>query len=134
MKKDINFPQVAGVSLAIARKKNETDHFEWYVYLINKNEHPLFDVLVSSKGYGEKEGNPQKTSTLRHLIRYVAPQSVEVIEPIDPALFHLFNQYWVSYYVGENIYDKKFIFVPDSISDENLISISQLNLEGVLHE
>jgi hypothetical protein len=40
----------------------------------------------------------------------------------------------VSYYIGNQIFDKKFIFVPESIREENLIPIAQLELEGVLHE
>jgi len=133
MKKDIPFIPVNGVSVAVARKKNLTD-YEWYVYIINKNQFPITNILISSKGYGEKEGEVQKTSILRHLIEEMEPQSSAIIEPIDPAVFHLFNEYWVSYYVDGQIYDKKFIFVPDSISDNNLIKISHLELEGVLHE
>ncbi len=43
------------------------------------------------------------------------------------------NQYWVSYYRGQQIFDKKFIFVPDSIVPANLIPIALLGREGVLH-
>jgi len=39
----------------------------------------------------------------------------------------------VSYYLGNQIYDKRFVFVPDSICDENVISIKELGMEGVLH-
>ena len=37
-------------------------------------------------------------------------------------------------HIGDQIFDKKFIFVPDSIVDENLISVPTLGLEGILHE
>jgi hypothetical protein len=134
MKSDIPFYPVEGIQIAIARKKNELEQFEWFVYLLNKNDYPIYDVLVTSKGYGEKEGEEQKTSTLRHMIGYIGPNSNSLIEPIDPALFHLFNQFWVSYYVADQIYDKKFIFVPESITDENIIPISDLDMEGVLHK
>ena len=53
---------------------------------------------------------------------------------ITPDVFHLNNEYWVSYYIGNQIFDKKFIFVPDSIREENLILIENLNLKGILHE
>jgi hypothetical protein len=39
----------------------------------------------------------------------------------------------VSYYRGSQIFDKKFIFVPDSIVPANLIPIALLGREGVLH-
>jgi hypothetical protein len=53
---------------------------------------------------------------------------------ITPDVFHLNNEYWVSYYIGTQLYDKKYVFVPETIQDENLIPIEGLNLEGVLHE
>ena len=56
-----------------------------------------------------------------------------LIEPIDPDLFHLFNEYWVSYYIEEQIYDKKFIFVPDSINISNISFIEMIQKEGILH-
>ena len=59
--------------------------------------------------------------------------STALVEPIDPAVFHLNNEYWVSYYIGTQIYDKRFIFVPDTICEENLSFIPELELKGVLH-
>ncbi|MBY0425998.1 MAG: hypothetical protein K2Q22_10210 [Cytophagales bacterium] len=38
MIKDIEFPKVKGVSVAITRKINELNEPEWTVYLINKND------------------------------------------------------------------------------------------------
>ncbi len=67
------------------------------------------------------------------MFEQVPPKSFVKIEPIDPAIFHIYNEYWVSYYVDRKIYDKKFIFVPDSIVEKNLIYISILDCPGVLH-
>ncbi len=133
MKKDIEIPRVENVTLAIAREKNLLDHYEWKVYLINNNPFPIENTLVASKGYGEKNGELQRTSTLRHFLDMVPAQSATVIEPIDPSVFHLNNEYWVSYYVDTKIYDKKFVFVPDTICDANIILVKELQLEGVLH-
>jgi len=133
MKKDIEIPRVENVTLAIAREKNLLDQYEWKVYLINNNPFPIENTLVASKGYGEKNGETQRTSTLRHFLDRVPAQSTAVIEPIDPSVFHLNNEYWVSYYVGTQIYDKKFVFVPDTICDANISLIKELQLEGVLH-
>ncbi|MCA6378456.1 MAG: hypothetical protein IM574_06725 [Cytophagales bacterium] len=133
MKKDIEIPRVENVTLAIAREKNLLDQYEWKVYLINNNSFPIENTLVASKGYGEKNGETQRTSTLRHFLDRVPAQSTAVIEPIDPSVFHLNNEYWVSYYVGTQIYDKKFVFVPDTICDANISLIKELQLEGVLH-
>ena len=89
----------------------------------------------SRRGYGfDKDGKPIKTSELRHFHKYCAAGEIIKIEMITPEVFYLNNEYWVSYYIGNQIFDKKFIFVPDSIREENLILIENLNLEGVLHE
>jgi hypothetical protein len=133
MIKDIEIPEVKNVTLAVAREKNLLNQDEWKVYLINKNQFPIENTLVASKGYGEKEGEPQRTSTLRHFLETVPAEGVAMVEPIDSKLFHLNNEYWVSYYIGSQIYDRRFIFVPDSICEENLTFIRELDKEGVLH-
>ena len=133
MIKDINIPEVKNVTLAVARRKDDVATAEWKVYLINNNDFPIENTLVSSKGYGEKDGEPQRTSTLRHYLETVGAQSAVLVEPIDPAVFHLNNEYWVSYYVGRQIYDKRFVFVPDAIREENISFIKELEMEGVLH-
>ncbi len=80
-----------------------------------------------------KDGEKQRTSTLRHFLETVPGNSAALIEPIDPAIFHLNNEYWVSYYIGRQIFDKKFVFVPDAIREENISFIKELDMEGVLH-
>ena len=131
MRKDIEVPEVRNVTLAVVNEKVTGDN--WKVYLINNNNFPIENTLVSSKGYGEKEGEKQKTSVLRHFLETVAPHSAALVEPIDPAVFHLTNEYWVSYYIAKQIYDKRFVFVPDTICEENLTFIKELEMEGVLH-
>ena len=133
MMKDIEIPEVKNVTLAIARDKPVGEEGEWKVYLINKNEHPIENTLVASKGYGEKDGEKQQTSILRHFLQTVPPNSAALIEPIDSGVFHLNNEYWVSYYIDKQIFDKRFVFVPDSIREENLTFIKEIEMEGVLH-
>jgi hypothetical protein len=135
MKKDIEFRPVEGVKITIARSFNEANEAEWDVYLINRLKTPINTVFVTSRGYGfDKDGNQVKTSQLRHFHKDVAAEEIIKIEMITPEVFHLNNEYWVSYFVDNQVFDKKFIFVPESIKEENLIHIEQLNLKGVLHE
>ncbi len=134
MKKDINFLPVEGVQIVIARKENLLGEYDWQVFLINQNDVPIKTVFVTSKGYGRKDTEEQKTSTLRHFFVEVLPGKHEVVESILPDVFHLNNEYWVSYFIDEQIFDKKFIFVPDSIVEANLVTVSALGLEGILHE
>ena len=133
MKEDIIRPEVKNVTVAIAKKTNELNTDEWSVYLINQNDHDIENTLVTSTGYGEQGNEVQKTSTLRHFLQTVSANSAALIEPIQEELFHLNNEYWVSYYVESKIYDKKFIFLPETIKDENLTYIKELDAKGILH-
>ena len=132
MKKDIDFAPVTGVKIAIAKKEKETGT-EWSVYLINYNLIELTTVMITSQGYGHMEGELRKTSTLRHLIQELGSNSFARVEPIDPAVFSLTNEFWVSYYILDKIFDKKFIFTPGSFDPAHLRMIPELGLEGILH-
>ena len=133
MMRDIQKPKVRNVTIAVARHHAIGEQDEWKVYLLNQNNFPLENILVASKGYGQKDGEEQKTSVLRHFFDAVEPHSATLIEPIDPNVFHLNNEYWVSYYINREAHDKRFVFVPDSICEQNLTFIKELQTEGVLH-
>lgn len=133
MKRDINFLPVEGVQVVVARKPNELNDYDWQVYLINQNDVSISNVFVTSKGYGRVQEEITKTSTLRHFFVSLQPGEHQVVETIMPEVFHLNNEYWVSYFIDGQIYDKKFIFVPDSITEQHLVKIPALGLEGVLH-
>lgn len=132
MKKDIPFHPATGVDLAIVRDVQHGET-EWSVYLINRNLISLTTVMISSKGYGQINGETRKTSVLRHVIEKLEAQAIAKVEPILPDLFQLTNEFWVSYYILDQIFDKKFIFLPGSISDERVVYIPELDLHGVLH-
>ena len=132
MKKDLPENIVENVSIAVVMESATPEAKNWNVYLINLKDEPLETVLVSSKGYGEKDGSAVKTSILRHSIGDVAPHDYAMIEMIDEQVFGLTNEYWLSYYINGQIYDKKFIFVPESIVESNLIRVPVLNKPGVM--
>ena len=132
MKKDIDFQPVTGVKLAIA-KEETVSGTEWAVYIINLNLIELKTVMITSKGYGEINGESRKTSILRHMIDELGPQSVAKIEPIDPSVFALNNEFWVSYYILDQIFDKRFIFTSGSFDEKFIQMIPEIGLEGILH-
>lgn len=133
MRKDIDIPAVKNVTVAIEKSTIEDGADEWRVYLINENDFPLENTLVASKGYGKKNGKEQKTSTLRHFLDTVEANSTSRIEIINPEVFHLNNEYWVSYYIDGQMFDKRFTFLPESIKTENLTYIKALDAKGILH-
>lgn len=134
MKKDIEFPKVEGVKIAVTLQTDEAENEFWDVQIINRNSFAVDNVMVTSRGFGEKDGETIKTSILRHFIEKVPAFSIAKIEAIQPELFAINNEYWVSYYVDNKLFDKKFLFLPDSIVKENFIQIKPFGLIGVLHE
>ncbi|MDW8297653.1 MAG: hypothetical protein RMJ97_12310, partial [Raineya sp.] len=113
MRKDIEFPKVEGVQVAIARRKNDRQEYEWFAYLINSNEIDLHNVIITCRGYGEINGEQRKTSTVRYFFEIIPAISHCIIEPLTPELFALNSEYWVSYYIDDKIFDKQFIFTPE---------------------
>jgi hypothetical protein len=132
MKKDILQPVVEGISIAVVLESEDPVSRHWNVYLVNHRTEKIENVLVSSKGYGTKDGKEVKTSTLRHSMGSLEGQSFSTIEAIDEEVFGLTNEYWLSFYIGGQLYDKKFIFLPESIIDSNLIRIPLVNKPGVM--
>lgn len=129
MKKDIDFPQVAGVKIAIAKSINNLGESEWGVYIINKNLIELENVMIVSKGY-EQGDEGRKTSTLRHMIEKLESQSMAKIESVDPAVFSFHNEFWVSYYIINELFDKKFVVAP--FQEYAIAEIPELEMNGVL--
>lgn len=117
MNKDLPENEVKNVTVVI-KPGNKDEH--WSVHLINGNDFTIKNILVASQGYAEMSDNREMTSTIRQFFEELGPMSTTQIELIDPAVFHLFNEYGVTYYIDKEIYFKKFVFVPDSIIRENL--------------
>jgi hypothetical protein len=132
MIKDLPPNVVKDIAVAVALEGENPESKIWYVYLINLKNVPLENVLVTSKGYGEKDGKQVKTSILRHSFPLIDANSYKLIEPIDEQTFGLNNEYWLSYYIGREIFDKKFIFLPESIVDDNFIKLPVVNKPGVM--
>jgi len=132
MKKDIVLPLVEDIAVAIVREKNELDEIIWNVYLVNLKNKPIEGVLVTSKGYGYFEGEDVKTSVLRHFLDTVAAKSFVKVEPIVDSLFGLNNEFWVSFYIDKVMYDKKYIFLAESVRENNFITIPLLKKKGVM--
>jgi hypothetical protein len=132
MKKDIPELHVEDIAIAIVKEKDEKENEVWNSYLINLKNNLIEGVIVTSTGYGEVNGEPVKTSTLRHFLDEVAPQSFQKIEPLIEEVFKLSNEYWLSFFEGGVMFDKKFIFLPETIKEENFVSIPLLKKKGVV--
>jgi hypothetical protein len=132
MKTDLPENFVEHVLIAVVLDSATPEAKLWKVYLVNLKDIAIETVLISSKGYGERDGEQIKTSVLRHSLGNVEAKSYTQVELIDEKVFGLTNEYWLSYYQGNQIYDKKFIFVPESIVETNMIRVPLLNKAGVV--
>jgi hypothetical protein len=131
MLKDIDFSKVTHTAVAIVPE--EVDGQEaWNAYFINTGEELLQTVIVNSKGYGELEGKQRKTSNIRWYLGDMPPYSWIKFEEIIPELFHVNNEFWVSFFVDGQIYDKKYVFVQGAISRDNLTTVPLIEKPGVL--
>jgi len=132
MKEDIERPKVINVGVAIVRELTKLNKYEYNAYVFNLRDDAITNVLVSSRGYGELNGQKKETTLLRHFIEEVGPLDYQKIEPVMPDVFTLNNEYWVSFYVGSQIYDKKFVFIKESIIEDNMIDIPFMDAKGVM--
>lgn len=132
MKKDILFPKPEGVHFAAILGEDNLKQAVWEVFLINERNETLENVLITSKGFGIVENEMRKTSTLRRLMPDVPPGSALKIELIPQDLLSFTNEYWLSFYIGKQIFDKKYIFMPGSIALDNCIDVPVINMRGVM--
>lgn len=133
MKKDIQTPKVEDIAIAAVPELNEeTKAKEWNIYLINLKAETIENVLISSRGYGVVKEEQVKTSELRHFVEELPGYSYVKIEPIMEDLFAINNQYWVSFYIEKEIFDKKYVFLAESIQEKNLTTVPVMEEKGVL--
>lgn len=134
MREELMGPKVEKVGVAVVQQLSETGDKIYNVYLLNLREDIMEGIIITSKGYGvnANTGETVKTSTLRHCLEVLLPQEAAKIEPIMEDVFGLANEYWVSFYIDSVMYDKKFVFVPESISESNLKKIPVLGETGVM--
>lgn len=133
MIKDIERPKVEDIAIAAVPQTNEeTGADEWYIYVINMKPVALRNVLISSRGFGKVGREEVKTSELRHHVEELPAHSYVKVEPIMEELFALNNQYWVSFYLEGKLFDKKYIFLPETIQKANLTEIAMMGQKGVM--
>ncbi len=130
MIKDIVFPEVEDVGVAVVQEHEGLD--EYAVYLINMKFADIKNVLVVSNGYGDVENKHVKTSTLRHFVEEVKQHSFAKIEPIQKEVFGLSNEYWVSFSLNDQMFDKQFIFLPETIIESNFTNVPIIQKKGVM--
>jgi hypothetical protein len=133
MKKDIIIPEVENVFMAVVQEwSDEFMEKVWYTYLVNDSDFQLDGVMVVSKAFGTIDGEMKKTSLLRHAFAEIPEVSVAKIELIEKSVLALNNEFMVTFFIGNTLYDKKFIFKANSINEANQEEVPILFVDGVI--
>ncbi|MEJ1221339.1 hypothetical protein [Sediminicola sp. 1XM1-17] len=129
MKKDIEIPIAKEVFVAPVHEWN--DDFlskDWNAYVINNRNTPIDMVLIVSKGFDKDK----KTSTMRHGIGLVGAKSFEKIELVQEDVLQLDNEFFVTFFADDKLYERRFIFEKNTVNEQNLVHIPIIEKEGVL--
>ncbi len=125
-------PEVYGVYVAVVSETNLEGQKIWNAYLVNDKNEPIENVFVSSKGYLiNVKGEESKTSMLRHFYKVVPAKSSQKIEVVIDDVLKLNNEYFVSFYHKDQLFDKKFVFLAETIKQENISFVPIIQKQGV---
>ena len=134
MKKDILFIKPEGVHMAAIFETDNEGNEGWFVYVINTRKELIHSVMCTSKGYGKVDGKEKITSTLRRILPDMESGSAQKVEFIPDELLGMNNEYWLSFYEGKQIFDKKYIFMAESLIHENEVLVPIIGKKGILIE
>lgn len=128
MKKDIEIPIAKDVHVAIVEEwDKEFLSKDWNAYLINNRKSPIEMALVLSRGFdGEL-----KTSTMRYALGTLSAKTFEKIEMVQDDILTLNNEFLVTYFADNKLYEKRFFFEKGMVTEKNLVTISLIGLKGV---
>ena len=129
MKKDIQIPVVKNVFVAVVKEWNtEYKMHDWNAYIINNTNYSIDAVIVVSHGYSTEK----VTSKFRHMLGTVPAKSAKKIEFIQDNVLGFTNEFAVSYFQDNQLFDKKFIFRKNTINDRALQEIPCIEHKGIL--
>ena len=107
MKKDIHISEVEGVYVAVIQEYNDIYKTnDWNAYIINDKEVDLEMVLIVSRGYS----TDKETSLMRHKLEKLPAQSYAKIELLQEEVLSLNNEFKVTFFEGNTMYDKNYVF------------------------
>ncbi|WP_452599125.1 hypothetical protein [Pontimicrobium sp. MEBiC01747] len=129
MKKDIEIPKVEDVYIAVVNEYNDIYKTQdWNAYIINDKTEDLDIVIIVTNGYSEDK----ITSTFRKKLDKLPAKSYAKIELMQEELFALNNQFKVSFFQGNKMFDKTYLFRKNTINLKALQPIPLMEARGVL--
>lgn len=132
MKKDIQIPKVKDVYIvAICEWNDDFMENSWYAYLLNDTDEQLDLAMIVSRAYGILDGEERKTTTFRHAFKEVAPKTAIKIELLENNVLQLNNEFMLSYFINDELFDKKFTFEANSIIESALTDLPAIPRTGI---
>ena len=129
MKKDIEIPEVNDVYVAVVQEKHlEYKTQDWNAYIINNSDIDLETVLIISQGYSDKKITPP----LRHTIAKLPARSYAKIEYLQEQVLALNNAFKVTFFEGNKMFDKTYLFRKNTITKTALQVIPLMRIKGIL--
>jgi hypothetical protein len=129
MKKDIHIPKVEDVYVAVVNEYNAVYKTQdWNAYIINDKDVDLEVVIILTSGYSEDK----ITATFRKKLDVLPKKSYAKIELMQEDLFKLNNTFKVSFFEGNSMFDKTYLFRKNTINLKALLSIPLMEAKGVL--
>lgn len=129
MKKDILIPQVKDVYVAVVNEYNDIyKTHDWNAYIINDKDVNLEMVLIVSKGYNKTK----ETSLMRHKLENLPAKSYAKIELLQEDVLALNNEFKVTFFENNQMYDKTYLFRENMINTQAFQSIPLMDKQGIL--
>jgi len=129
MKKDIIIPKVENVYVAVVNEYNDIYKTQdWNAYIINDKDVDLEMVLIVTNGFSEEK----TTSTFRKKLYVLPKKSYAKIELMQEDLFALNNTFKVTFFEGNTMFDKTYLFRKNTINLKALQAIPLMESKGIL--
>ncbi len=129
MKKDILIPKVEDVFVAVVNEFNKVHRTEdWNAYIINNKDVDLDTVLIVTKGYSADKITP----VMRHTIKMLPARSYAKIEYLQEDVLKLNNEFKVTFFEGNSLFDKTYLFRKNTINKKALQALPLMLEKGVL--
>jgi len=134
MRSDIKFKEVEGVAIAVIPDFGDQAVPIYESYLVNQKDEPIKNVFIRASGEGVADNEGIKTATMRKLVEEIPPKSYVQIDMFERAAADLFNEYWISFWYDDYLYEKRYLFAPGMIDEDNFIFVPILEKVGVMQE
>ena len=115
--------------MAVVQEYNDNyKTHDWNAYIINDKEVALEMVLIVSKGYNEDK----ETSIMRHKLDKLPAKSYAKIELLQEDVLELNNEFKVTFFESNQMFDKTYLFRKNTINTKALQPLPLMKERGIL--